>query len=95
MRDRLSTGLSAAGFGVHQPAGTYFVQADVRPLGLTDGTALAWALPERVGVAAIPTAVFYDDPTAGLPFLRFAFCKQDAVLDEAVERLVRLDRSAR
>ncbi|MDP9241230.1 MAG: pyridoxal phosphate-dependent aminotransferase [Actinomycetota bacterium] len=89
-RDRLSSGLVAAGFGVLPPAGTYFIQADVRPLGLTDGTELAWALPERVGVAAIPTAVFYDDPEAGRPFVRFAFCKRDEVLDEAISRLARL-----
>lgn len=86
-RDRLADGLRAAGFGVHPSAGTYFLQADVRPLGLADGTALAWSLPERVGVAAIPTAVFYDDPQAGRPLLRFAFCKRPDVLDEAVSRL--------
>ncbi|PZS27513.1 MAG: aminotransferase, partial [Pseudonocardiales bacterium] len=89
-RDRLAVGLVTAGFDVLRPAGTYFIQADVRPLGLTDGTELAWALPERVGVAAIPTAVFYDDPEAGRPFVRFAFCKRDEVLDEAISRLERL-----
>ncbi len=86
-RDRLAAGLTAAGFGVLRPAGTYFIQADVRPLGLTDGTELAWSLPERVGVVAIPTAVFYDDREAGRPFVRFAFCKRDEVLDEAIRRL--------
>ena len=89
-RDRLSAGLVAAGFGVHPSAGTYFIQADVRPLGLTDGTSLAWSLPERIGVAAIPTSVFYDDAEAGMPFVRFAFCKRDDVLDEAVRRLAGL-----
>ncbi len=89
-RDRLVSGLVAAGFGVHPSQGTYFVQADVRPLGLTDGTELAWALPGRVGVAAIPTSVFYDHPDAGRPFLRFAFCKRDDVLAEAVRRLATL-----
>lgn len=93
-RDRLADGLAAAGFGVHRPAGTYFVQADVRPLGSDDGTALAWSLPDRVGVAGIPTAVFYDDPAAGRPFVRFAFCKTDAVLDEAVDRLAALGSGA-
>ncbi len=86
-RDRLAAGLAAAGFGVHPCAGTYFIQADVRPLGLSDATELAWGLPERAGVAGIPSAVFYDDGDAGRPFLRFAFCKRDEVLDEAVRRL--------
>lgn len=88
-RDRLAAGLRAAGFGVHPSAGTYFIQTDVRPLGLTDGTAYARALPERLGVVAIPSAVFYDDRLAGEPFVRFAFCKRDEVIDDACRRLAR------
>ncbi|MFG2000057.1 pyridoxal phosphate-dependent aminotransferase [Spirillospora sp. NPDC048911] len=86
-RDRLITGLEAAGFATYRPQGTYFVQADIRPLGFTDGMELARALPEKAGVVAIPTQVFYDHAEAGAPFVRFAFCKKDEVIDEAVERL--------
>ncbi|TDB86595.1 putative succinyldiaminopimelate transaminase DapC [Actinomadura sp. KC216] len=89
-RDRLITGLEAAGFSTYRPQGTYFVQADIRPLGFTDGMALARALPEKAGVVAIPTQVFYDHAEAGAHFVRFAFCKKDEVIDEAVERLARL-----
>ncbi|MEU6035044.1 pyridoxal phosphate-dependent aminotransferase [Actinomadura sp. NPDC047616] len=89
-RDRLVTGLEAAGFATVRPQGTYFVQADIRPLGFTDGMELALALPEKAGVVAIPTQVFYDDAAAGSHFVRFAFCKKDEVIDEAVERLRRL-----
>jgi N-succinyldiaminopimelate aminotransferase len=74
-RDRLMTGLSAAGFEVFRPAGTYFVQTDIRPLGFTDGLDLARRLPDLAGVVAIPTQVFYDHHEAGRPFVRFAFCK--------------------
>lgn len=89
-RDRLITGLEAAGFTTLRPQGTYFVQADIRPLGFTDGLDLARALPDRAGVVAIPSQVFYDDVDAGRPFVRFAFCKRDEVIDEAVRRLSRL-----
>ncbi len=89
-RDRLVTGLEAAGFAAYRPQGTYFVQADIRPLGFTDGMELVRELPGRAGVVAIPTQVFYDHPEAGAHFLRFAFCKRDDVIDEAVERLARL-----
>ncbi|MBW8480982.1 pyridoxal phosphate-dependent aminotransferase [Actinomadura parmotrematis] len=89
-RDRLVTGLEAAGFTVHRPQGTYFVQADIRPLGFADGMELARALPERAGVVAIPTQVFYQRPEAGAHFVRFAFCKKDEVIDEAVRRLTAL-----
>ncbi|MEU1570150.1 pyridoxal phosphate-dependent aminotransferase [Streptomyces collinus] len=86
-RDLLSTGLADAGFAVFRPAGTYFVTTDIRPLGETDGFAFCRTLPERVGVVAIPNAVFYDHRDQGAPFVRFAFCKQTQVLDEAVKRL--------
>ncbi|WP_428846973.1 pyridoxal phosphate-dependent aminotransferase [Rhizohabitans arisaemae] len=89
-RDRLADGLASAGFTVYRPAGTYFVQADIRPLGFTDGLDLARRLPGLCGVVAVPTQVFYDDVAAGRPYIRFAFCKRDEVIDEAVDRIKRL-----
>ncbi|MEV0307014.1 pyridoxal phosphate-dependent aminotransferase [Nonomuraea fuscirosea] len=89
-RDRLMEGLSAAGFSVLRPAGTYFVQTDIRPLGFSDGLELSRRLPELAGVVAIPTQVFYDHQERGRHFVRFAFCKKDEVIDEAVTRLKRL-----
>ncbi|MFD7135285.1 pyridoxal phosphate-dependent aminotransferase [Streptomyces sp. NPDC059894] len=86
-RDLLSAGLAEAGFAVFRPAGTYFVTADIRPLGESDGVAFCRALPERAGVVAVPNAVFYDHREAGAPFVRFAFCKKPEVLEEAVRRL--------
>ncbi|MGQ7297580.1 pyridoxal phosphate-dependent aminotransferase [Quadrisphaera sp. KR29] len=86
-RDLLSEGLAAAGFAVNRCEGTYFVTADVRPLGLSDASSLAWRMPAEVGVAAIPVQVFCDDPDAAPSLLRFAFCKRDDVLHTAVERL--------
>ncbi len=86
-RDLLAGGLEQAGFKVFRPAGTYFITTDIRPLGETDGFAFCRALPQRVGVVAIPNAVFYDHREAGAPFVRFAFCKQAGVLEEAASRL--------
>jgi len=86
-RDRLADGLAAIGVGVHRPQATYFIQVDVRPLGIDDGEAFARSLPHDAGVVGIPTAVFCDHPDVGRPFVRFAFCKRDDVLDEAVARL--------
>ncbi|MBB5078327.1 pyridoxal phosphate-dependent aminotransferase [Nonomuraea endophytica] len=89
-RDRLMEGLTSAGFEVFRPSGTYFVQTDIRPLGFTDGLELTRKLPALAGVVAIPTQVFYDHPERGAHFVRFAFCKKDEVIDEAVARLKRL-----
>ncbi len=86
-RDRLCDGLAALGFDVHVPSGTYFVTTDIRPLGYDDGITFCRELPRRCGVVAIPTQVFYDDVDAGRPLVRWAFCKRDDVLDEALSRL--------
>lgn len=89
-RDQLTAGLSDAGFDVLTPAGTYFVTADVTALGASDGVEFCLSLPERCGVVAVPTQVFYDDAEAGRRLVRFAFCKRPEVLTEAVTRLRQL-----
>lgn len=86
-RDRLVAGLSDVGFEAFPPAGTYFVTADVRPLGHDDGWEFCRQLPARAGVVAVPTEVFYRDRALGRHLVRFAFCKSDALLDEAIARL--------
>jgi N-succinyldiaminopimelate aminotransferase len=93
-RDRLVAGLAEVGFEVHDSYGTYFVCADPRPLGYDDSTAFCAALPEKVGVAAIPMSAFCD-PAAERADLwnhlvRFTFCKREDTLDEAIKRLALL-----
>lgn len=94
-RDRLAAGLTEIGFAVHDSYGTYFLCADPRPLGYDDSTEFCTALPEKVGVAAIPMSAFCD-PAAGQAsqqadvwnhLVRFTFCKRDDTLDEAIRRL--------
>ena len=92
-RDLLSNGLREAGFTVFDTGGTYFVVTDVTALGFSDGAEFCWSLPERIGVAAVPVSVFCADPDLGRSLVRFAFCKRDEVLTEAVSRLAAL-RSA-
>jgi N-succinyldiaminopimelate aminotransferase len=89
-RDRLAAGLRTVGLDPVMPRGTYFMTTDVRPLGYADGVEFCRELPLRCGVVAIPHQVFYDDVEAGRPYVRWAFCKRDDVLDEAVARLQRL-----
>jgi N-succinyldiaminopimelate aminotransferase len=89
-RDLLSTGLREAGFDVFTPSGTSFVLADAAPLGYDDAVELCLTLPARVGVAAVPVSVFHDDTDAARSLVRFAFCKREHVLAEAVDRLARL-----
>lgn len=93
-RDRMATGLRGIGLDPVVPRGTYFMTTDVRPLGYVDGVEFCRDLPQRCGVVAIPHQVFYARVEAGRPYVRWAFCKRDEVLDEAVRRLAPL-REAR
>jgi len=87
---RLATGLRAAGFEVRRSAGTYFVCADIRAMGHRDGIEFCRALPEAAGVVAVPVQVFADDPVPWRHLVRFACCKRDDVLDDAIIRLAAL-----
>ncbi|HWN66810.1 MAG TPA: methionine aminotransferase [Haliangium sp.] len=91
-RDRICQGLAEVGFEVLAPAGTYFVQTDIRPLGFHDDYDFCRMLPEKVGVAAIPTSVFYAQRADGRHLVRWAFCKTMPVIDAALERLRKLAR---
>jgi N-succinyldiaminopimelate aminotransferase len=90
-RDRLRPGLDAAGFTTFTPEATYFTTVDIRPVRPDgDGIAFCLELPERIGVVAVPTQVFYANPEHGRHLVRFACCKQLDVIDQAVERLAML-----
>ncbi|MGV0793074.1 pyridoxal phosphate-dependent aminotransferase [Mycolicibacterium sp. XJ1819] len=96
-RDRLGSALAELGFDVHDSSGTYFLCADPRPLGYHDSATFCAQLPERAGVAAIPMSAFCDPGAqhadAWNHLVRFAFCKRDDTLDEAIRRLSVLRRS--
>lgn len=95
-RDKLAAALGDIGFGVYDCSGTYFLCADPRPLGFTEGSAFCDELPHRAGVAAIPMTAFCapgEVPPAWRHLVRFAFCKRDDTLDEGIRRLAALSPS--
>ncbi len=87
-RDRFAAGLARVGFAVVPCEGTYFITADVAPLGLGDDAELCRLITVEAGVTAIPVSAFYlsDAPKS---FVRFCFSKRDSVLDGALDRLSR------
>jgi N-succinyldiaminopimelate aminotransferase len=91
-RGRLVGGLAAAGYAVLPSQATWFVTVDLAASGLpADDEAVAGRLIREAGVAAIPLSAFCrDDPEKG--YLRLCFAKEDATLDEAIERLARFRR---
>jgi len=86
-RDRLAAGLRSVGLDVLPCHGTYFITTDFRPLGFNgDDVEFCRHLTTEARVAAVPVSAFYEG--GGVKhFARFAFCKDDAVLDEAIGRL--------
>jgi N-succinyldiaminopimelate aminotransferase len=90
-RDRLASALADIGFDVLDSFGTYFLCADPRPLGYADSSTFCAELPERAGVAAIPMSAFCDPHSPHIGdwnhLVRFAFCKRDDTMDEAIRRL--------
>jgi N-succinyldiaminopimelate aminotransferase len=86
-RDVLSAALAEGGFDVRRSDGSYFVCADIAPLGESDAAAFCRALPERIGVAAVPVSVFTDHPEDWNRLVRFTFCKREETLARGLERL--------
>jgi N-succinyldiaminopimelate aminotransferase len=88
-RDKLAAGLAALGMGVLPCQGSYFLIADFAPLGFAaDDVAFCRHITERAGVAAIPVSAFFDGAAPG-HYARFAFCKREEILEEAIARLAR------
>lgn len=90
-RDRIGGHLEAIGFRTATCDGTYFLNADFRPLGFQgDDVEFCRMLTVEAGVTAVPVSAFYqatDGRDAPRHFIRFCFCKDDATLDAAAERL--------
>ena len=91
-RDLLCDGLAELGLDVRRPEGTYFALTDISSLGWRDGMAFCLALPDRAGVVAIPAQPFHDTD-AGDQLVRWAFCKEAGVIEEALNRLAGADLS--
>ncbi|GAB2183259.1 aminotransferase [Roseibium sp. LAB1] len=94
-RDRMAAGLENLGFSVLPCEATYFLTCGIDGLGLgrTDVEACE-TLVTAAGVAAVPVSAFYgSDAPSG--YIRFCFCKQDAVIDEALARLAAFLTAAR
>jgi aminotransferase len=86
-RDILCDGLRKAGFKCRPPQGAYYVLADFSALSdLPDDEFAKWLTAEH-GVAPVPGASFYSRPELGRTQVRFAFCKTEEMLQQAVEQL--------
>jgi aspartate/methionine/tyrosine aminotransferase len=86
-RDRLLPVLTESGFRCFLPRGAYYVMTDISAFGFADDLEFVKYLVKEIGVASVPGSSFYNDARDGARQVRFAFCKKDATLDAAGERL--------
>jgi len=72
-----------------------FLDTDLhRAVVHADGIAFCDTMAERAKVVAIPTQVFYEDGSEhGRHLIRWAFCKQQDLIVEGLERLRDTDLS--
>jgi aspartate/methionine/tyrosine aminotransferase len=89
-RDRLAAVLEGAGLTPLPMNGAYFLLCDVSAFGFPDDVAFCRHLCTAVGVAAIPTSVFYANPAQAPSFARFCFAKRAETIEAAAERLKKL-----
>jgi N-succinyldiaminopimelate aminotransferase len=86
-RDLLSEGLREIGFEVLPSEGTYFLTAGIAGLTNEKDRAFCERLVREAGVALIPLSEFFSGPDKPDTYVRFAFCKQRLVIEEALARL--------
>jgi aspartate/methionine/tyrosine aminotransferase len=85
-RDVLSAGLTKLGFEVQPCEGTYFLTAGITKLTNEKDFAFCERLIREAGVALIPLSAFFNTGTPDT-YVRFAFCKQQALIEQSLERL--------
>lgn len=82
-RDILVDGLAAIGWQMPKPQASMFIWAPLPP-GYSDSRQFALELLERTGVIVIPGTAFGN---CGQGYVRIAMVQDDAVLQEAVQRI--------
>jgi len=91
-RDLLMEALEAARFRAVAPDGAYYILADFSALSDLPAPEFARWLTVEGGVATVPGTSFFSRPQDGGQLTRFAFCKTEELLREAVHRLHALPR---
>lgn len=90
-RDLFCDTLREIGLTPYVPEGAYYTLADVTSLPGTTAKERALYLLDRTGVACVPGSAFYEGEV-GESLVRFCFAKEMPILEDAMNRLRRLDR---
>lgn len=85
MKDLFTGGLQNIGLNFTNPQGAYYVLVDISEFGYESDLDFCEDLAKKVGVGAVPGSSFFKEPENR--YIRFHFAKQDATLNEALDRL--------
>jgi methionine transaminase len=85
-RDHFNNLIKGSKFKYIPASGSYFQSLDYSKITQEKDTDYAIRLTKEVGVASVPTSVFYHDPVDN-KILRFCFAKTDETLEKAAEKL--------
>jgi aminotransferase len=86
-REILCSALRDAGFRFSVPEGAYYVLADFSELSQSNDREFALWLARERGIATVPGSSFHATPGLGTNYVRFAFCKKTATLEQAAHRI--------
>ncbi len=86
-RDFLLEVLSAVGFQCRVPLGAYYIMADFRALSDLGDLDFTHYLVKEKGLAVVPGVSFLPPGSADSGQVRFCFCKTEATLQAAADRL--------
>jgi aminotransferase len=89
-RDKMLGVLEGAGLRCFKPRGAYYIMTDISKFGFDSDVEFTRHLVKDIGVAVVPGSSFYSQASSGSRQVRFTFCKTDATLDEAANRLQKL-----
>jgi len=93
-RDLLLNALLQAGFTCSTPRGAYYIMAGLGALSPMSDVNFTRYLVKDIGIAVVPGSSFFHEAERGAGYVRFCFCKRDATLQSAGERLQKITRKA-
>lgn len=85
MKNLFTNGLKDIGLSFSNPQGAYYVLVDISEFGYDSDMDFCEDLARKVGVGAVPGSSFFKEPENR--YIRFHFAKQDATLNDALNRL--------
>lgn len=85
MKNLFTDGLREIGLRFTNPQGAYYVLVDISEFGYESDMDFCEDLARKVGVGAVPGSSFFKEPENR--YIRFHFAKQDATLNDALNRL--------